>query len=119
GAGTRYTSLWKRDPGAAVLRTSGAAIPALQGLEDVVAEACRLTNGTTASLAVIKDGRLVYSRGFTYGPVSHALTPPSARFRIASVSKPLTAIAIMQLVEQGKLSLDDTLADVFVEMRPK
>src|SRR5260370_8264259 len=61
-----------------------------------------------AALAAAKDGRVVYSRGFGYAdrdkkePVE-----PTSLFRIASVSKPFTAAAILQLVEHGKLNLDD------------
>jgi N-acyl-D-amino-acid deacylase len=66
-----------------------------------------------AALAVTKEGRLVYARGFGFAnrdardPVS-----PNALFRIASVTKPLTAVAILQLVERGKLKLDDRVAEV-------
>jgi CubicO group peptidase (beta-lactamase class C family) len=60
-----------------------------------------------AALAVTKDGRLVYARGFGYADRARTrAVVPTARFRIASVSKPVTATAIMQLVEQGKLDLD-------------
>ena len=37
---------------------------------------------------------------------------PTSMFRIASISKPITAVAIMQLVEQGKLKLDDRVLDI-------
>lgn len=61
-----------------------------------------------AALAVTKNSRLVYARGFGYGDVAQR-TPvaPDSRFRIASISKPITATAVLQLVERGKLSLDD------------
>jgi N-acyl-D-amino-acid deacylase len=61
-----------------------------------------------AALAVTRKGRLVYARGFGFADVERQV--PVARtdlFRIASVSKPFTAVAIMQLVDNGKISLDD------------
>jgi len=60
-----------------------------------------------AELAVANDGHLVYARGFgvTAYHGSDAVQP-TALFRIASISKPITAVAILQLVERGKLSLD-------------
>ncbi|MBL7818726.1 MAG: serine hydrolase [Saprospiraceae bacterium] len=60
------------------------------------------------SIAVLKDGRLVYAKGFGYADVNEqrAVTPYSV-FRIASVTKPVTCIAIMQLVEKGVIGLDD------------
>ena len=61
-----------------------------------------------ASLAVAKEGRLVYARGFGYADIEKA-TPvePTSLFRIASVSKPITALTVMRLVERGIFSLDE------------
>lgn len=60
------------------------------------------------SLAIAKDGRLVYAKGFGYANQEkrEAMTPQH-RFRIASVSKLITAAAVMQMAEQGKLKLTD------------
>jgi CubicO group peptidase (beta-lactamase class C family) len=63
-----------------------------------------------ASVAVIKDEKLIYSKGFGYADKENKIeTEPKHIFRIASVSKLLTAIAIMKLVEDGKLALTDTV----------
>ena len=60
-----------------------------------------------AALAVAKDGRLVYARGFGYADVEKKQSvQPESLFRIASISKPFTAVATLQLVEQGRLALD-------------
>ena len=61
-----------------------------------------------AALAVARDGELVYSRGFGLADrESGELVQADALFRIASISKPITAVAILQLVEDGELSLDE------------
>jgi N-acyl-D-amino-acid deacylase len=61
-----------------------------------------------AALAVSKDGRLVYARGFGYADVdAKTSVQPAALFRIASVTKPFTATAVLHLVDRGKLHLDD------------
>ena len=59
-----------------------------------------------ASVALAKDGRLVYSRAFGYADVARTVPlQPSHLLRVASVSKTVTALAIMKLVEEGRLSL--------------
>ena len=61
-----------------------------------------------ASLAVAKEGEIVYTRGFGYADtVAKRPVDPSNMFRLASVSKLITAVAVMQLAENGKLSLED------------
>ena len=61
-----------------------------------------------ASVAVAKDGKLVFARGFGFADTAAGIeTQPYSKFRIASISKLITAIAIMKLNEEGKLSLDD------------
>lgn len=61
-----------------------------------------------ASLAVTKDERLVYAKGFG---IANSETgeevKPGHLFRIASVSKLITAVAVMKLYEEGLLDLDD------------
>lgn len=61
-----------------------------------------------ASVSVMKDGRLVYARGFGYADQeTDKFVEPKSVFRVASVSKLITAVAIMKLVEEGKLTLED------------
>ncbi|MCG8651668.1 MAG: beta-lactamase family protein, partial [Pirellulales bacterium] len=66
-----------------------------------------------ASLAITDHGKLVYARGFGYADVGkREPVAPDSLFRIASISKPITAVAILQLVDQGKLKLDDRVFDI-------
>jgi CubicO group peptidase (beta-lactamase class C family) len=60
-----------------------------------------------ASVAIAKEGRLVFSKGFGMADkeIDEPATPKSL-FRIASVSKLITAVAIMKLIEDEKLSID-------------
>jgi CubicO group peptidase (beta-lactamase class C family) len=71
------------------------------------------------AVAVMRDGKLIYARGFGYADVENK-TPvqPDALFRIASVSKPITSAAIMKLVEEGKLKLDDRVAPFIAHLTP-
>jgi len=63
-----------------------------------------------ASIAIAKDGKLIYAHGFGYADTASKIeTQPYSQFRIASISKLVTAIGIMKLKEQGKLSLTDSV----------
>lgn len=61
-----------------------------------------------ASVAIAKDGKLVMAKGYGYANIenNHPVEPRHV-FRIASVSKLITAVAIMKLQEEGKLSVND------------
>lgn len=59
------------------------------------------------ALAVVKDRRLVYARGYGLADRERReMVWPTSLFRIASISKPITAVAVLKLVGEGKLSLD-------------
>ena len=63
------------------------------------------------SLTVIRDGEVVYAKGFGFRDVeSSTPTTPRTSYCVGSVTKAFTAIAIMQLVERGLLSLDDSVS---------
>lgn len=61
-----------------------------------------------ATFAVVKDGRIIFAQGYGYADLAKR-TPVIADqtlFRPGSISKLFTWTSVMQLVEQGKLSLD-------------
>ena len=59
------------------------------------------------ALAVVKNRRLVYAKGYGWADREQKVpVAPDSLFRIASISKPFTAVAVLQLVESGRLSLD-------------
>ncbi len=60
------------------------------------------------SVAIVKNEKLVFAKG--YGLASkeyNEAVSTSSLFRIASISKPITAVAVLKLVQDGKLSLDE------------
>ncbi len=70
------------------------------------------------SLAVVRRGRLVYARGYGWADEAvHLPYAPTALFRIASVSKPVTSTTVLLLVQQNKLRLDDRAFDL-LKMEP-
>ena len=59
------------------------------------------------AVAIVKDERLIYAKGYGFSDVEAKIqASPFQLFRIASVSKLITATAIMKLVESGKIKLD-------------
>jgi len=65
-----------------------------------------------ASLAIVYGTRLVFAKGYTWGPSSTPLVVPTTYFRQASVSKLITSLAIMQLVDEGKLTLSTRMQSI-------
>ena len=64
------------------------------------------------AIAVAVDGRIVWSEAFGFADVkARRAATPATQFRIGSVSKPLTATAIAQLFETGKLDIDAPVAE--------
>lgn len=60
-----------------------------------------------ASVAVGKRGQLVFQKGYGLADVENVVpVTANTRFRTASIAKPMTAVAVMQLAEAGKLDLD-------------
>lgn len=76
---------------------------------------------TQAGIAVmvIKDGKMRYQKGFglANGTTKEAVTPQTT-FRMASVSKQFTAMCILLLAKQGKISYDDNLSKFFPNFSP-
>jgi CubicO group peptidase (beta-lactamase class C family) len=81
-------------------------------IDAVINQAMKDSPVRHASLAIVHGKRLVYARGYTMAEPNWPLVQPTTCFRMASVSKTVTALAIFQLVEAGKLKLSDKLQDI-------
>jgi len=69
------------------------------------------------SLAIVKDGTLVYAKGYGYSNVEHQVpVKPETIFQSGSVGKQFTATAVMMLVEEGKVSLDEKISKYLGEV---
>ena len=69
-------------------------------------------NKGMGSLVLAKDGNILYNRSFGYGLVNGTEKKPltaATKYRIASITKMFTTVMILQLVEEGKLKLTETL----------
>jgi uncharacterized protein (TIGR03437 family) len=85
---------------------TGTAVPSMAALDQAVETAMQSNSVNGGELAVAYKGRLVLARGYGCADIpSNTAVQPDSIFRVASVSKTFTAVAIMQLVQAGKLSL--------------
>ncbi len=109
---------WRRELAAASV-SSGEPVSELQGIDTLLSAFLRKHSVPGASVAVTDGGRLVYARGFGYADVAaREKVTPESLFRIASISKPITAVGIFRLIEEGKLSLDDKIFEVLGHYDP-
>jgi CubicO group peptidase (beta-lactamase class C family) len=68
------------------------------------------------SLAVIRNGEIVLARGYGMANVEHQVpVKPETIFQSGSMGKQFTATAVMMLVEEGKISLDDKITKYFTD----
>jgi N-acyl-D-amino-acid deacylase len=92
----------------AALPITGHEEPKLVAFDQLMLSFIREHDVPGVSVAIARHGRVIYARGFGYADVEkHLAVEPDSLFRIASISKPFTSAAILQLQERGKLRLDD------------
>ncbi|HUX59455.1 MAG TPA: serine hydrolase domain-containing protein [Bacteroidales bacterium] len=95
-------------PGNVRLSNTSSSGKEFTGAEKTINYFMRKWSIAGASVAIAKDGKLIFARGFGYSDTTLLTeTQPYSKFRIASISKLVTAIGIMKLNEEGKLSLND------------
>ncbi len=77
-------------------------------MDKAATEILASTGVPSASIAVVKDGRIAYIQAYGEARLEpRTLVKPSMRYSIGSISKQFTAVALLMLQEEGKLSLDD------------
>lgn len=82
----------------------------LHYVDSVAAAAVAEQRTAGASVAVVKNARIVLAKGYGFADLENDVpATPETVYRIGSITKQFTSAAIMRLMEQGKLSLDDTL----------
>lgn len=80
-------------------------------VDAIVADALQSTQVPSASIAIVRDGKIVYAKAYgDQGPGVARGPSIDAKYPIASVSKQFTAAALLLLEDEGKLTLDDKVA---------
>lgn len=100
---------------AALVKSAGLAADTTAQIEALFRDYSPV-NGPGASVMVIRDGKPIFAKGFGLADLERKIhCTPNTAFRLASVSKQFTAMAILILAERGALSLDEKLTDFFPE----
>ena len=90
---------------------TGQEVPGFAAIDDMIRAQMMLHEISASSLAITKDGRLVYARGYTWDRPDVEPVQPTSLFRTGSIAKSITSIAIHQLIEDGLLSYDTRVAE--------
>jgi CubicO group peptidase (beta-lactamase class C family) len=93
-------------------RIAGIDVPALASFDSTMQAFMNEHEISAGALAITYKGRLVMAHGYTWDNDQSYATRPTSLFRIASLSKPITAAAVLKLVQDGQLSLDTRITDI-------
>jgi CubicO group peptidase (beta-lactamase class C family) len=86
-------------------------------IDKIANDALAKSGVPSASVAVVRDGKLAYAKAYGNARLDPKTPATSAmRYSIGSISKEFTAAAILMLQQQGKLSLDDKIAKFFPDL---
>jgi CubicO group peptidase (beta-lactamase class C family) len=83
----------------------GPVTPDVQKIDAFIQQTITQYRIPGLAVAVVKDGQVIFAKGYGQAGQGRPVTPQT-QFYLGSVSKSFTALAVMQLVEQGKLDLD-------------
>jgi N-acyl-D-amino-acid deacylase len=101
------------------LPVTGVAGPGLERLDAVVIETMRRLGIPGASLAVTRNGSLVLAKGYGWANLQARVPAgPDTLFALASVSKSLTAVTILKLVDAKRLDLDARAFELLSDIEP-
>ena len=81
-------------------------------IDAIIENAINETQLVGASVGVMRDNEVVLARGYGYADINNKVEATEHTvYRIGSITKQFTALAIMALVEQGKVNLNDIMLD--------
>ena len=105
--------------GAQTIRMTGVAPAGMESYDRIIPDLMMRWHNPGGAVAVARGGRLVFARGYGLADTARNLAvEPDSLFRIGSVSKPITAVAVLQLFANKKRSLDDRAFDILDDLKP-
>jgi CubicO group peptidase (beta-lactamase class C family) len=102
-------SLWAQTPATAEESPEAQVDKIFEKMDKTVSPGC--------ALSVMKDGKIIYERGYGMADLDHNVPiTPTTVFHVASMSKQFTDASIVMLAQEGKLSLDDPVRKYVPEL---
>lgn len=116
GTAARYHVVFaKRDlPLARTVTRTGLAVIPMAAFDQYMEDHIRAHGIRASSIAITKDGRLVFARGYTLAESGYPATQPTSLFRIASATKTLTGLCTNLLIQRGGTITANTLAGSYL-----
>ena len=107
-------------PVAARAEPTGVALPGLEHYDEFMTSLIRKWDIAGASLAVARKDKLLLARGYGLAnKEGNVPVEPASLFRLASLSKTITAVAVLRLVQDGRVKLDDKVLPILGELGPR
>lgn len=96
----------------------GSSAKHLAVIDDTMVQFMKLHQIPASTVAIIKDGQIVFHHGYGYSDHNKTIpTNPATLMRIASITKPFTAAAIRILIKEKKISLNSKIMDI-IDIQP-
>ena len=110
------TSLLAQTKAAPATQSSAGAADKLRGLDDLAAKAMQEWKIPGVALAVVKDGKVIYAKGYGYRDVEKKLpVTTDTLFAIGSITKSFTSLTFGMLNDEGKVEWDKPVREMLPE----
>ena len=99
---------------------TGTALPGLEPYDALMTSLLEKWNVSGAGLVLARGDKLLLMRGYGLASKEHKIAvEPTSLFRLGSLSKTITAVAVLQLVQAGRLNLDDPVLPILGDVGPR
>ncbi|MEM9082287.1 MAG: serine hydrolase domain-containing protein [Planctomycetota bacterium] len=96
-----YVGVWETAPDR-VFSITGMLLPGMEGFDTLMQQQMMARDVTAAQLTIMEAGEVKLHRAYTWAPQAQPKTRPYSRLRIGSISKTITALTLMKMIEDGE-----------------
>jgi len=107
-----YASSWVQDPAPPVWTVTGLTNSTAAAIDTEMSNFMTLRHISRGAVAVTYKSRMVFHHAYTYAPAGEAPTQLTNLFRIASLTKAFTSAGILQLIQAGKITIDQPISTI-------